>query len=144
MTSTPPPAGAAWQLAQREDFRALSDLQRRFSLPPAAVAALQRQAPQCFYEKRPLLADEEHTVAEKYGVWGEKTTFGKTYDGVHRTTYIIDEKGTVFVCSAGEEFKVLATIPMGDAEGSRRIHRGKRGRRRQHHRRQRARRYHRR
>ncbi len=33
--------------------------------------------------------------------------------------YIIDEKGTVFVCSAGDEFKVLATIPMGDAEGTR-------------------------
>ena len=33
--------------------------------------------------------------------------------------YVIDEKGTVFVCAAGDEFKVLATIPMGDAEGTR-------------------------
>ena len=33
--------------------------------------------------------------------------------------YIIDEKGTVFVCSAGDEFQLLATIPMGDAEGTR-------------------------
>jgi outer membrane protein assembly factor BamB len=33
--------------------------------------------------------------------------------------YIIDEKGTVFVCGAGEEFQVLATIPMGDGEGTR-------------------------
>ena len=42
-----------------------------------------------------LLADEKHDVIEKYKVWGEKTTFGKTYDGVHRTTYIIDEKGKI-------------------------------------------------
>ncbi len=33
--------------------------------------------------------------------------------------YIVNEKGTVFVCGAGEEFKLLATIPMGDAEGTR-------------------------
>ena len=33
--------------------------------------------------------------------------------------YIMDENGTVFVCGTGDEFKVLATIPMGDANGSR-------------------------
>ena len=33
--------------------------------------------------------------------------------------YVLDEKGTVFVCSAGDEFKVLATVPMGDAQGAR-------------------------
>jgi hypothetical protein len=32
---------------------------------------------------------------------------------------MIDEKGTVFICATGDEFKVLATIPMGDAEGTR-------------------------
>ncbi len=42
-----------------------------------------------------LLADTEHQIIRKYGVWGEKTTFGKTYDGVHRVTYIIDEKGNI-------------------------------------------------
>jgi peroxiredoxin Q/BCP len=42
-----------------------------------------------------LLADTEHEIIRKYGVWGEKTTFGKTYDGVHRVTYIIDEKGNI-------------------------------------------------
>lgn len=42
-----------------------------------------------------LLADTEHKIIRKYGVWGEKTTFGKTYDGVHRVTYIIDEKGKI-------------------------------------------------
>jgi outer membrane protein assembly factor BamB len=33
--------------------------------------------------------------------------------------YIIDERGTVFICATGDEFKLLATIPMGDADGTR-------------------------
>jgi peroxiredoxin Q/BCP len=42
-----------------------------------------------------LLADTEHDIIGKYGVWGEKTTFGRTYDGVHRVTYVIDEQGVI-------------------------------------------------
>jgi thioredoxin-dependent peroxiredoxin len=42
-----------------------------------------------------LLADTEREIIKKYGVWGEKTTFGKTYDGVHRVTYVIDENGVI-------------------------------------------------
>lgn len=42
-----------------------------------------------------LLADTERTVLNAYGVWGEKKFMGKTYDGVHRTTFIIDEKGNI-------------------------------------------------
>lgn len=42
-----------------------------------------------------LLADEEHAVAEAYGVWQEKTNFGKTYMGVVRSHFIIDEKGNL-------------------------------------------------
>ena len=37
----------------------------------------------------PLLADEDHAVAEAYGVWGEKSMYGKKYMGVNRTTFII-------------------------------------------------------
>jgi peroxiredoxin Q/BCP len=40
-----------------------------------------------------LLADTEHAVAERYGVWREKTTFGRTYMGVVRTTFLIDAAG---------------------------------------------------
>lgn len=40
-----------------------------------------------------LLADEEHEVAEKYGVWKQKKMFGKTYMGVERSTFLIDEEG---------------------------------------------------
>ena len=43
----------------------------------------------------PLLADTDHTVAEKYGVWGEKKYMGKTYMGVSRSTFVIDADGNV-------------------------------------------------
>jgi peroxiredoxin Q/BCP len=42
-----------------------------------------------------LLADEEHEVANDYGVWAEKTYMGKTYWGVNRSTFVIDERGVV-------------------------------------------------
>jgi thioredoxin-dependent peroxiredoxin len=42
-----------------------------------------------------LLADEDHSVADLYGVWGEKKLYGKTYLGVQRATFIIDPEGVV-------------------------------------------------
>jgi thioredoxin-dependent peroxiredoxin len=42
-----------------------------------------------------LLADAEHTVCESYGVWVEKTMYGKTSMGVQRSTFIIDAGGTI-------------------------------------------------
>ena len=42
-----------------------------------------------------LLADTNRKVLNKYGVWGEKKFMGKTYDGIHRTTFIIDETGAI-------------------------------------------------
>jgi peroxiredoxin Q/BCP len=42
-----------------------------------------------------LLADPEHEVAEKYGVWGERSSFGKTSMGITRSTFIIDPDGKV-------------------------------------------------
>ena len=42
-----------------------------------------------------LLADTDHQVAERYGVWGEKTYRGRTYLGVKRWTFVIDEDGNV-------------------------------------------------
>lgn len=41
----------------------------------------------------PLLADEDHSVAEAYGVWGEKKNYGKTYMGIIRSAFLVDEKG---------------------------------------------------
>lgn len=42
-----------------------------------------------------LLADEDHAVAEAYGVWREKTNYGKTYTGIVRSTFLIDEEGVL-------------------------------------------------
>jgi peroxiredoxin Q/BCP len=42
-----------------------------------------------------LLADEDHAVAEAYGVWGEKSMYGKKYMGILRSTFVIDEKGKI-------------------------------------------------
>ena len=43
----------------------------------------------------PLLADADHEVAEKYGVWQEKARYGRKYMGIVRTTYLIDATGKV-------------------------------------------------
>ncbi len=42
-----------------------------------------------------LLADPQHKIIDKYGVWGEKQMFGNKYMGVIRTTFLIDEKGII-------------------------------------------------
>lgn len=43
----------------------------------------------------PLLADVDHAVAEKYGVWQEKARYGRKYMGIVRTTYLIDKAGKI-------------------------------------------------
>lgn len=43
----------------------------------------------------PLLSDEDHSVAEAYGAWGEKKNYGKVYEGLIRSTVVIDEHGKV-------------------------------------------------
>ncbi len=42
-----------------------------------------------------LIADEDHEICEKYGVWDWKKLFGKTYMGILRTTFVINEKGKI-------------------------------------------------
>ena len=42
-----------------------------------------------------LLSDPDHAVAKQYGAWGEKKLYGKAYQGVLRTTFVIDEKGRI-------------------------------------------------
>ncbi len=43
----------------------------------------------------PLLADEDKSVIKLFGVWGPKKFMGKEYDGIHRTTFVIDEQGII-------------------------------------------------
>ena len=43
----------------------------------------------------PLLSDEDHRVAEAYGAWGERSMYGRTYMGIIRSAFLIDEEGRV-------------------------------------------------
>jgi peroxiredoxin Q/BCP len=63
-----------------------------------------------------LLADPDHSVAEKYGVWGERTYAGKNYMGINRSTFIIDRDGKVArammgIKPAGHAADVLEALP---------------------------------
>ena len=42
-----------------------------------------------------LLADEDHAIAEAYGAWGERSNYGRTYMGIIRSHFIIDEQGNI-------------------------------------------------
>jgi len=59
--------------------------------------SIKRQFNFCSKNELPfrLLADENKNVIESYGVWGPKKFMGKEYDGIHRTTFIIDEQGLI-------------------------------------------------
>jgi peroxiredoxin Q/BCP len=43
----------------------------------------------------PLLSDEDHAVAEAYGAWGERSMYGKTYMGIIRSAFLVDEEGRI-------------------------------------------------
>jgi thioredoxin-dependent peroxiredoxin len=63
----------------------------------------------------PLLADADHAVAEKYGVWQEKSRYGRTYMGIARTTFLIGPDGRVLkrwdnVKVEGHAADVLAAV----------------------------------
>ncbi|MCM2679284.1 thioredoxin-dependent thiol peroxidase [Echinimonas agarilytica] len=65
-----------------------------FGISPDPVARLVK-----FIEKYDLnfslLSDEDHAIADAFGIWGLKKFMGKEYDGIHRTSFLIDENGTV-------------------------------------------------
>lgn len=63
----------------------------------------------------PLLADVDHTVSEAYGVWKEKSMYGKKYFGIERTTFVIDKEGKIArifskVKPAGHAEEVLQSL----------------------------------
>ncbi|AUI52945.1 thioredoxin-dependent thiol peroxidase [Arthrobacter crystallopoietes] len=53
----------------------------------------------------PLLSDEDHSVAESYGAWGKKKNYGKTYEGLIRSTIVVDPEGKISVA----QYNVRAT-----------------------------------
>jgi peroxiredoxin Q/BCP len=81
---------------------------------PDPVAKVQK-----FHEKYsldfPLLADEDHSVAEAYGVWVEKSMYGRKYFGNERTTFVVDSEGKIAkvlrkVKPAAHDEQVLAAL----------------------------------
>ncbi len=66
--------------------------------PPSRQAAFDQK----FSLGYPLLSDADHEVADRYGRWGQKSMYGRTYQGVIRSAFLIDENGTV----AGAWYKV--------------------------------------
>ncbi len=74
--------------------RFTADGYRILGISPDPVDKLEK-----FTEKEalnfPMLADEDHTVAEAYGAWGEKKNYGKVYEGLIRSTVVVNEQGTV-------------------------------------------------
>jgi len=63
------------------------------------VSADSEKMHQKFIEKQslpfPLIADEDKSMTKTFGVWGEKNFMGRTYDGIHRTTFLINEEGKI-------------------------------------------------
>lgn len=53
----------------------------------------------------PLLSDADHAVAEAYGAWGEKKNYGKTYEGLIRSTFVVDPEGKLALA----QYNVRAT-----------------------------------
>lgn len=79
----------------RDNYKEL--LKKGYSLLGVSADSQKRQ--KNFSEKYnfpfPLLADENKEVINAFGVWGEKKFMGRTFDGIHRTTFVIDENGIV-------------------------------------------------
>lgn len=91
--STP---GCTWEACDLRDNYERFQNQNYTLLGVSADSALRQSK---FKEKNklpfPLLADEDKSVINAFGVWGPKKFMGRTYDGIHRTTFVIDENGVI-------------------------------------------------
>ena len=81
---------------------AVRDVYAQIEAENAVVIGISPDTPQALVKFREkyelpfiLLSDPDHVVAEAYGAWGEKKSFGKTYDGVIRSHFAIDEEGCI-------------------------------------------------
>lgn len=95
--------------AQACDFRDTSSVWRQAGYTVLGVSPQGAESHQNFTSKHslnfPLLIDEDHAVAESYGAWGERKNYGKTYEGIIRSTFVIDENGKI----AEAQYNVKAT-----------------------------------
>ena len=98
------------------------DAQKAFTRKNAAIVGISPDKPAAqvkFAEKYSLpyifVADPDHAIAEAYGVWKEKSMYGRKYMGIERTTFVIDEKGKIAeifakVKPAGHAAEVLGAL----------------------------------
>jgi len=78
------------------------DAQEQLTKAGVAVVGISPDAPavqEKFAAKQnlkfPLLSDADHAVAQAYGAWGEKSMYGKKFEGIIRSSFLIDEKGKI-------------------------------------------------
>ena len=80
-------------------FRDADDVYRKKGIKVLGVSIDDEKSHQKFISKYELpfdlLADTDKSIVEKYGVWGEKSMYGRKYMGTHRKTFLIDEKGKI-------------------------------------------------
>lgn len=85
--------------AQACDFRDTSSVWSEAGYTLLGVSPQGAESHQNFTQKHklnfPLLVDADHAVAEAYGAWGERKNYGKTYEGIIRSTFVIDEEGKI-------------------------------------------------
>lgn len=91
---------------------ALNDLKAHgivaLGVSPDPVTA-QRKFAEKYHLNFPLLSDTEHKVAEAYGVWGERTMYGKKVLGIQRSAFLVDEEGRIAAAWYG--IKPEDTVP---------------------------------
>ncbi|MCK5154437.1 MAG: thioredoxin-dependent thiol peroxidase [Spirochaetales bacterium] len=73
----------------------------------------QKKFAEKFDLKFPLLCDEDHSIAEAFGVWGEKKMYGKSYMGIIRSSFLIDETGKII--EAWYKVSPKNTVPFAKA-----------------------------
>jgi thioredoxin-dependent peroxiredoxin len=104
---------------------ALADYDRAnvavLGISPDPVEAVTKFAGK-FHLNFPLLADADHAVTEKYGVWQEKSMYGRKYWGAARTTFVIDKAGRIAhvfekVKPEGHDREVLEWVKGAEGEG---------------------------
>lgn len=80
-------------------FRDADDVYKQKGIKVLGVSIDDEKSHQKFISKYELpfdlIADTDKEIVEKYGVWGEKSMYGKKYMGTHRKTFLIDEKGKI-------------------------------------------------
>lgn len=94
-----PKAGTSGCSRQTEAVRDALDKLKGAGVDAVGISPDSTAAQKKFSDKLqltfPLLADQDHAVADAYGVWGEKTLYGKKHFGIIRSSFLLDEEGVI-------------------------------------------------